>query len=208
LCVDQKNEQAVNEYLYNRVMITLDGFFFINSWGKLFKRLKYYSIVFVLTIAYSSSASSAIITIFKAERRIEYKHDNLTLVFPVGLGTAPIGKKLARGDRKTPEGKYFVTHKNAESHFYLSLGISYPNLEDAKSGLNTGIISRDVYASIEKSLSKGRLPVQNTKLGGDIFIHGGGAQTDWTWGCIALNNVDMKVLFEAVNVGDTVIIRK
>ena len=51
-------------------------------------------------------------------------------------------------------------------------------------------------------LKKG--PPQNTKLGGDIYIHGNGAQSDWTWGCVALENDDMRELFDAVSVGTSV----
>jgi murein L,D-transpeptidase YafK len=113
-----------------------------------------------------------------------------------------------QGDRKTPEGSYYITHKNAKSQFYLSLGISYPNLDDARAGLRAGLISKSEFARIETANKHKKLPPQGTRLGGDIFIHGGGAQLDWTWGCIALNNQDMDFLFTHVAVGDKVTILK
>jgi L,D-peptidoglycan transpeptidase YkuD (ErfK/YbiS/YcfS/YnhG family) len=49
-------------------------------------------------------------------------------------------------------------------------------------------------------------PPQNTRLGGDIFIHGNGSQGDWTWGCVALDDPDMKELFDAVPLKAKVVI--
>jgi murein L,D-transpeptidase YafK len=137
---------------------------------------------------------------------LEYREGGVSREFPIGLGTAPIGRKSRQGDRKTPEGAYFITHKNSRSQFYLSLGISYPNPDDAKAGLESGIISRAQYAAIEEASRQRQRPPQNTRLGGDIFIHGRGAQSDWTWGCIALDDEDMKFVFEHVRVGDKVMI--
>ena len=34
----------------------------------------------------------------------------------------------------------------------------------------------------------GRLPPSTTPLGGNIVIHGGGGRSDWTLGCVAMEN--------------------
>jgi lipoprotein-anchoring transpeptidase ErfK/SrfK len=47
----------------------------------------------------------------------------------------------------------------------------------------------------------------NTALGGDIYIHGNGASSDWTWGCVALENENIRELFNAVRVGTPVTIK-
>jgi len=39
------------------------------------------------------------------------------------------------------------------------------------------------------------MPPQSTPLGGSIRIHGGGAGEDWTLGCIAMNDTDIKDLY-------------
>ena len=39
-----------------------------------------------------------------------------------------------------------------------------------------------------------------------IYIHGNGAQSDWTCGCVALENKDIHELFDVVKVGMTVTI--
>jgi len=153
-------------------------------------------------------AAAAELVISKGNRRLEYKDGGLTRVFPIGLGATPAGKKLRKNDQKTPEGLYYITHKNTDSKFNLSLGISYPNLNDARAGFRSGMISKAEYAAIEKALLLGHLPPQQTALGGDISIHGNGAENDWTRGCIALDDNDMKFLFEHVQVGDMVTVLK
>lgn len=144
------------------------------------------------------------ILISKAERTLHFSDDGHVRIFPIALGLSPVGAKRLRGDHKTPEGEYFVTHKNARSRFFLSIGVSYPNAQDAKAGLRAGVISESELASIQSANGRHRLPPQNTRLGGNIFIHGGGTDYDWTWGCIALADSDMLFLFQNVNVGDRV----
>jgi hypothetical protein len=34
------------------------------------------------------------------------------------------------------------------------------------------------------------------RIWNDILIHGGGSDSDWTWGCIALDNQDVMELFD------------
>jgi murein L,D-transpeptidase YafK len=151
------------------------------------------------------------IVIKKSERRLYlYRIDGgrkrLAKAYAVALGSSPVGHKQRQGDGATPEGDYYVTHKNPKSNFYLSLGLSYPNARDAESGLQRGLISRREHEAITAAIKGGGKPPQNTKLGGDIFIHGGGAsrllglRRDWTLGCVALENEDIKELFETVPV--------
>ena len=124
--------------------------------------------------------------------------------YRIGLGSSPVGDKVSQGDRRTPEGEFFVFVKNANSAFYLSLGLSYPNAAHAARGLRDGLITRAEHDAIMRQLRLKKGPPQNTKLGGDIYIHGNGAQSDWTWGCVALENDDMRELFDAVSVGTPV----
>ena len=64
--------------------------------------------------------------------------------------------------------------------------------------------SRAQYEAIMRALRAKKGPPQNTPLGGDIYIHGNGAQSDWTWGCVALENQDIRELYDSVNVGTPV----
>ena len=124
--------------------------------------------------------------------------------YHIGLGLSPVGDKVREGDRRTPEGDFYVFTKNAKSQFYLSLGLSYPNATHALRGLRDGLITQEQYHAIMGALRARKGPPQNTPLGGDIYIHGNGARSDWTWGCVALENEDIRELFGAVNVGTPV----
>jgi murein L,D-transpeptidase YafK len=164
--------------------------------------------MFLLLTSPGLDCVAAEITISKANRTLLYQGQDISRSFKIALGLSPVGSKSVQGDRKTPEGVYFVTHKNPASKFHLSLALNYPNPHDAAVGLKTRRISHADYLAIERSHQTKTRPPQGTPLGGDIYIHGGGAQSDWTWGCIALDNNDIEFLFEHVRIGDKVTILK
>src|SRR6185295_3439654 len=129
------------------------------------------------------------IVVTKSKRRLELYSDGAVVrTYKVGLGLNPVPDKVRQGDRATPEGDFYVFTKNDKSAFYLSLGISYPNIEDAERGLRDKLISRAQHNAIVKAIKRKTTPPQNTALGGDIYIHGNGSSSDWTWGCVALEN--------------------
>jgi murein L,D-transpeptidase YafK len=98
--------------------------------------------------------------------------------FRIALGIRPEGDKKKEGDFKTPEGKYLLDMRNAESDYFLSIHISYPSAADRREALHSGV-----------------------DPGGAIMIHGqpnipARSETyyrtqDWTNGCIAVSNSDM-----------------
>lgn len=123
------------------------------------------------------------VQVHKTDRKMYLIHDDRVLkTYDVALGFAPDGHKQFEGDGKTPEGSYFITHKNPNSNFHLSLGISYPNEADI------------AFAE-----------VQGKDPGGEIFIHGGPntriSQRDWTWGCVAVSDREMEVIYSMVEPG-------
>ncbi len=122
-------------------------------------------------------------------------------VFRVALGFEPAGDKVREGDGRTPEGEFYVCVKNEKSKFCLSLGLSYPNAEDAERGLREGLITREQHVQISSAVGRGARPPWDTALGGEIFIHGGGTARDWTRGCVALADEHVRELFDAVPLG-------
>jgi L,D-peptidoglycan transpeptidase YkuD (ErfK/YbiS/YcfS/YnhG family) len=149
------------------------------------------------------------IVVSKAARQLSlYSDGRIVRTYRVALGTNPVDDKLRQGDRSTPEGDFYVCVKNARSNFYLSLGLSYPNIEDAERGLRDKLITRKERDAIVRAIQNKRRPPWDTALGGEIFIHGGGTEGDWTWGCVALANPDIKELFDAVPMGTNVRIER
>ena len=148
------------------------------------------------------------IVVYKKERKLElYSDQTLLRTYRIGLGFSPVADKQREGDGATPEGDFYVWVKNNKSAYYLSLGISYPNAEDAARGLRDALITKAQHDSIVEATRKKVGPPQYTKLGGLIYIHGHGAKSDWTLGCVALENADIKELYDAVRVGTPVTIK-
>lgn len=104
-----------------------------------------------------------------------FSADKLVRTYRIGLGLNPLGDKVRQGDRRTPEGDFYIFTKNDKSAFYLSLGISYPNAPAAERGLRDHLINKTQYDAIMHALRAQKGPPQNTLLGGDIYIHGNGA---------------------------------
>jgi murein L,D-transpeptidase YafK len=147
------------------------------------------------------------ILIIKSERvLVFYSSEKEYESFRVGLGFCPAGHKEREGDGRTPEGEYYICTKNPRSRYYLSIGISYPCIKDADRGLADGQITRAEHKRIVSAIRARRQPPWKTALGGEIFIHGKGAGSDWTLGCIALENGDMKYLYEKTRIGTPVVI--
>lgn len=129
-------------------------------------------------------------------RVVVYKEDRLLLLFhndevlesfEIELGFAPVGHKFERGDGRTPEGDYIIDRRNPNSEYHLSIGISYPNAEDIARAREAGV-----------------------NPGGDIFIHGTPRpfrrNDDWTAGCIAVTNAEMRLIYAMVQNGTPITI--
>ncbi len=136
-----------------------------------------------------------LVVVKKNEKRLYlYKGNQVLKEYRVSFGSNPKGHKIQEGDEKTPEGRYYLDYKNADSAFYKSIHISYPNEEDSK-----------------RSSEKGVSP------GGQIMIHGQkngfgffGFITqffNWTDGCIALKNSEMDEVWSSVKVNTPIVIK-
>jgi tetratricopeptide (TPR) repeat protein len=135
------------------------------------------------------------ILIEKKERRLMLLSKGEVLkTYKIALGGTPNGPKEKQGDNKTPEGTYFIDSRNKDSHYHLSLHISYPNERDKKRAKELGVSS-----------------------GGNIMIHGikngfsrvGDSHTavDWTKGCIAVTDEEIEEIEKAAPNGTIVEIR-
>jgi murein L,D-transpeptidase YafK len=136
-------------------------------------------------------------------------------IFPrvaIGLHGADVEK--AHGDKKTPLGEYRIGWVNENSKFHRFLGLTYPNIDNAKRAYRDGLIGEETVRSIMRAEMEEDIPPQNTPLGGQIGIHGLGvanreihAAFDWTSGCIALTNQEIDRLYKWIRKGTLVVIR-
>lgn len=123
------------------------------------------------------------IEVFKGQRLMAfYSGEEVLETFEFELGFAPEGHKVQEGDGRTPEGEYIIDRRNPNSEYYLSIGINYPNEADIAAAREAGV-----------------------NPGGDIFIHGTPRpfrrQDDWTAGCIAVTNAEMRRIYAMVQDG-------
>jgi murein L,D-transpeptidase YafK len=130
------------------------------------------------------------ILIVKHERKLYLLRDNSPLrSYRIALGLSPTGAKEREWDFRTPEGSYIVDFRQAHSHYFKALHISYPSPTDLK-----------------------RSSALHLPAGRDIFIHGEPNQPskpvsyyktrDWTNGCVALSNEDLQDVWN-LTVGQT-----
>ena len=131
----------------------------------------------------------------KSEKTLQLLSDDTVLkTYPVSFGANPEGHKRQEGDERTPEGHYLIDWRNAQSSFYRSLHISYPNSADVAGARAAGV-----------------------SPGGQIMIHGmrNGLgwlgklhrYVNWTDGCIAVTNAEMDEIWAAVADGTPIEIR-
>lgn len=135
---------------------------------------------------YSGPPVTQVVVNKSARQMLLLSGSSIIGAYGVGLGNEPQGHKQFSGDGKTPEGNYFIDRRNPDSRYHLSIGISYPNPQDA------------AFAA-----SVGQHP------GNDIFIHGQGPEGralapirhDWTAGCIAVSDAEMEDIYAMVQDG-------
>lgn len=139
------------------------------------------------------------VKVYKTDRVVQLLHrDQVIRTYPMRLGFDPIGHKVKEGDGKTPEGTYILDWRNPKSAFYKSLHVSYPNVQDQAKAKQLGV-----------------------SAGGDIMIQGSATSSqiekfpslmkylprnDWTWGCVAVRNIDMDEIWTLVDDGTVITI--
>ncbi|MEZ4323291.1 MAG: L,D-transpeptidase family protein [Myxococcota bacterium] len=143
-----------------------------------------------------------VIVVLKERRRVLLFDDGVLATLPDGSAACwqaglasgyPEGHKQKMGDMKTPEG-WYATSDRPWSSFYGAITVHYPSVEDGKRGVRQGLITQDQADAITAAHAKGVLPPMETRLGGKILLHGGGGSTDWTLGCVALDDTDIDAL--------------
>jgi len=147
------------------------------------------------------------LTLFKGDSPVK----TYWALFGKGYGD---GDKERSGDKRTPEGNFYICSMNHSKRFYKFLGLSYPGLKHAERAVQQRLISPREYREIEDAQRELRQPTWDTRLGGAIGIHGRtfedpsvwAQRTNWTDGCIALSNNDIDEIFSVVSLGTPVTI--
>lgn len=135
------------------------------------------------------------VRVLKARRILQLLRDGRVLKsYPIALGRHPRGPKRRHGDGRTPEGLYIIDGRTTRTPYHRALHISYPSAAD-----------------------EARAAAAHLSPGGAIYIHGmprwyGHLDpvrffVDWTDGCIAVGNVAIEEIWDAVADGTPIEIR-
>lgn len=136
------------------------------------------------------------VVIKKSERQLSlWDEGRVVMHARIALGREPVGAKHREGDGRTPEGLYRICLAKENGKYGLSLGLNYPNAEDARLAWEQGEIDQAMFNAIEAAIREDRRPPWGSPLGGEIYLHEGVVDTDWTQGCVALSPADMAELW-------------
>jgi murein L,D-transpeptidase YafK len=159
---------------------------------------------FAPTSSASSSASSMgagidEIRIDKSDHTLELREGGRSRkTYRVAIGPGGAGPKRMEGDQVRPVGTYKVTGR-IKGLFHQFLVVSYPNDED-----------RRRFSELKKS---GQISPER-RIGDGIGIHGTGRkewtgvhkETDWTLGCVALDDAEIDEVAGLVKDGTRIVI--
>jgi murein L,D-transpeptidase YafK len=158
------------------------------------KNLLFILFLLLPTLCFGQEKADSVVVVKSEAKLYLMKVGKVLREFHVSFGANPKGHKQQLGDERTPEGKYILDYKKANSNYYKAIHISYPNTEDKK-----------------------RARKRNVNPGGSIMIHGqkngyGGLsfitqRFNWTDGCIAVSNKAMDEIWQVVDVGTPIEIK-
>ena len=135
------------------------------------------------------------VLVVKSERKLQLISRGEPLKsYRISLGKQADGAKQREGDRRTPEGFYWIDWRKTSEKYQLSMHISYPNARDLANARDRGVAPGSM------------IMIHGTPLDEEYpewFFH----TLDWTEGCIAMKNSDMREVWELVKDGTLIEIR-
>ena len=135
------------------------------------------------------------VLVLKSERKLHLQQRGETIKsYRISLGKQPNGAKQREGDLRTPEGFYWIDWRKPSDKYQLSLHISYPNARDLAKANDAGVPPGSM------------IMIHGTPLDEEYpewFFH----TLDWTEGCIAMKNDDMREVWSLVKDGTLIEIR-
>jgi len=132
----------------------------------------------------------------------------------IAIGRYGTDTDRRRGDNTTPLGHFTIAWITDNTSYHRFFGFRFPNKEYAERAFKEGHLDKKAWKRIGQAFASGRLPPQDTVLGGNLGIHGTGRgdikvheQYNWTNGCVALTNEQIDSLTDWIRVGTPVEIR-
>jgi len=135
------------------------------------------------------------VLVLKSAHQLQLINDGKPLkTYRISLGKNPRGPKLMEGDKRTPEGFYWIDWRKTSNNFNLAMHISYPNITDSARARREGVAPGGMI------MIHGTPDTEDTPE--DLFH-----TLDWTDGCVAMRNRDMREVWNLVPDGTMIEIR-
>jgi murein L,D-transpeptidase YafK len=135
------------------------------------------------------------VLVMKAEHKLLLQNKGETLKsYRISLGKTPKGPKQQEGDHRTPEGYYWLDWRKTSDKYNLAMHVSYPNIRDQANARAKGVPPG------------GMIMIHGTPIDDEFpewYFH----TLDWTEGCIAMKNDDMREVWSLVKDGTLIEIR-
>jgi hypothetical protein len=147
------------------------------------------------------------ILVSKSKHQLTVFHNAETVkTFRIAISKHGVDPRRTWADELTPEGSFLIASMQYESRFgprQMLLDTTRQSLDDYY--VQYGDTGRwrvaawehrhgpldTIWEVYDFNGANSEFPVWN-----DILIHGGGTDSDWTWGCIVLDNQDVIELFD------------
>jgi len=147
------------------------------------------------------------ILVSKSDHQLTVFHnDEIVKTFRIAISKHGADPRRVWADELTPEGSYLIASMQYESVFgprQMLLETTKQSLDDyyvqygdaggqriAAWERQHGLLDT-IWEVYDFNQGNAEFPIWN-----DILIHGGGTASDWTWGCIALDDQDVIELFD------------
>ena len=135
------------------------------------------------------------VLVLKSAHQLQLINDGKPIkTYRISLGKNPRGPKLMEGDKRTPEGFYWIDWRKTSNNFNLAMHISYPNITDSARARREGVAPGGMI------MIHGTPDTEDTPE--DLFH-----TLDWTDGCVAMRNRDMREVWNLVPDGTMIEIR-
>lgn len=147
------------------------------------------------------------IRISKSEHLLTVFHDDeIVSTFEIAISRHGTDPRRIWADELTPEGSYLIASMQYQSQFgprQMLLDTTQQSLRDYYIQYGSSGSQRiaewelqhepldTIWEVYDFNQENPQFPIWN-----DILIHGGGSDSDWTWGCIALDDQDVIELFD------------
>ena len=159
------------------------------------KNLLNYEQILGQILSENSTSEKISILVEKSKLRLTIFQDLQAIKsYPIVLGGAPEGDKFREGDRRTPEGIYYVRDLYPHAAWSKFIWVDYPRPQSWREHFQAKFAGEIDW----RSPIGGEIGIHGVPENGDRLID---EQNNWTLGCISLKNDDVDEIYQFIGHG-------